>query len=245
MTTAVVVGLFYGLKSTPQTVDIVAYTEAPVTAHTEETRPVKRYVPNEIQKAQDNLNAPLYPKRGSLTPDEPLIEYTSEISVYSEETEEEIKYSVYDVFCDELDLIPDSHLTYLYDRGWSFDLTEEDFGAEYGYEYSICGLTVYSEHTIYIRATEWGVRRSVIHEAGHALDYELGWPSETEEFLDIFNREADAFSDCTSIGDGHETEDVNEYWASVYQNIIINYDETVLSVPETVSFILDRVSACE
>lgn len=154
-----------------------------------------------------------------------------------EPEEEEVEYAIGNIFDEEISKVPYEQLQFIYDNGWEFDITGEDFGGYYGYTVSICGLTVYDEKTIYIRDNEWSIHRSAIHELGHALDYEFDWASETDEFKEIFEKEKYNFNDCVSIGDGHEISDVNEYWASVYQNMVLNYDNTYEDIPETVEYI--------
>lgn len=166
---------------------------------------------------------------------EPTVEEPEEEEV--EEEEVEYYYSIGNIFDKEMAKVPYKQLQFIYDNGWEFDITGEDFGGYYGYTVSICGLTIYGEKTIYIRDDEWSIHRCAIHELGHALDYEFDWASETDEFEQIFEKEKYNFSDCVSIGDGHEISDVNEYWASVYQNMILNYDDTYEDIPETVEYI--------
>ena len=165
----------------------------------------------------------------------PIFQELENIEPTIEEPEE--YYTIEDIFDEEISNVPDEQLQFIYDNGWNFNITDENFGANYGYTVSICGLTVYGEKTIYIKDNERAIHRSVIHELGHALDYEFNWASETDEFNEIFEREKYNFNDCVSIGDGHEISNVNEYWASVYQNMILNYDATYEAVPETVEYI--------
>lgn len=166
------------------------------------------------------------------------VEPTVEEETEEEEVEEEYEeYSIGNIFDEEMSKVPYEQLQFIYDCGWDFDITGEDFGGYYGYSENICGLTVYGEKTIYIRDDEWSIHRSAIHELGHALDYEFDWASETDEFEEIFEKEKYNFDDCVSIGDGHEISDVNEYWASVYQNMVLNYDDTYEDIPETVEYI--------
>ena len=165
----------------------------------------------------------------------PIFQELENIEPTIEEPEE--YYTIEDIFDEEISNVPDEQLQFIYDNGWNFNITDENFGSYYGYTVSICGLTVYGEKTIYIRDNERAIHRSAIHELGHALDYEFNWASETDEFNEIFEREKYNFNDCVSIGDGHEISNVNEYWASVYQNMILNYDATYEAVPETVEYI--------
>lgn len=142
-----------------------------------------------------------------------------------------------DEFVAELALIPESHLAFLKERGWKFELTTKDLAEEYDYPNYICGITLYEEKIIYIDADEWAIRRSTIHEVGHAIGFELGWVESGEEFREIYEDEKDYFSDCTAVGDGHEISNVYEYFASVYQNMILDYDDTKSEVPRTVEYI--------
>ena len=120
---------------------------------------------------------------------------------------------------------------------YSIELTDMNLAAAYGYSGSIVGITDYETKTVYV-ANKWSaIRRATIHEIGHALDNAHGTVSCTSEFKSIYYSERYDFHDCTSVGDGHETSDVIEYFASVYQNMILNYDATKSDVPETVAYI--------
>lgn len=146
-------------------------------------------------------------------------------------------YSIQDRFNDELALVPSSDMDYIKSRGWTIELTDMNLAAAYGYSGSIVGITDYETKTVYI-ANKWSaIRRATIHEIGHALDNAHGTVSCTSEFKSIYYSERYDFHDCTSVGDGHETSDVIEYFASVYQNMILNYDATKSDVPETVAYI--------
>jgi len=147
------------------------------------------------------------------------------------------EYSTEDCFQDELSLIPDWHYDLLIENGWSFILTDIDLADEYGYDVSIAGLTLYDEKIIYVADRMSAIERATIHEAGHALSYEYGRLDLSQEFIDIYNLEKYNFNDITSIGDGHEIESSTEYFASVYQNMVLNYTETYNDVPLTVEYI--------
>ena len=142
----------------------------------------------------------------------------------------------------ELSLIPFDQLQFLRLRGWKIELTSMNLAAEYGYSSSICGITDYNKNIIYISSNSNTIRRATIHEVGHAIAYELGWVEETDEFVEIFEEEKEFFTDCCSIGDGHEISDKYEYFASVYQNMILDYSDTKSEVPKTVEYIEDCLS---
>ena len=140
-------------------------------------------------------------------------------------------------FDEELALIPAHHIRFLKENGWTIEMTTKDLAAEYDYSSYICGITLYQEKIVYISATEYAIRRSTIHEVGHAIACQLGFVELTKEFKEIYEDEKDYFTDCTSAGDGHETYSVYEYFASVYQNMILDYDETQDEIPRTVAYI--------
>ena len=148
-----------------------------------------------------------------------------------------IQYDARDEFVRQMALIPSEELNFLKIRGWKFELTDTDLADKYGYEGKISGVTDYENKTIYIMNTEYSVRRALLHEAGHALASELRYPDYSEEFYELYQLEKDNFTDCTSAGDGHEISNPIAYYASVYQNMILDYDETFNEVPNTVRYI--------
>jgi len=152
------------------------------------------------------------------------------------------KLTVEERFELELSLVPAEQIKFLKSKGWKIELTSEDLAKKYGYSDKICGITVYNDKVIYISAYEYAIRRSTIHEIGHAIAASLGWVEETEEFIEIFEAEKEQFTDCCSIGDGHEISDKYEYFASVYQNMILDYEATKAEVPRTVAYIEDCLS---
>ena len=166
----------------------------------------------------------------------------SEEDVESEEPEEEEEEEpeeddipVYYTIDEELTLVPDYILDHLYDEGWSIDIADFDISEKYGYEMHVVGLTIYGEHQIWI--TDGYIRRTTIHELGHAIDFECDWASDTYEFYDLYVSEHRNFVDITSVGDGHEYSNAEEYFASVYQNMVLDYYGTYAEVPGTCAYI--------
>ena len=135
----------------------------------------------------------------------------------------------------ELSKAPKQDVDLVFQSGWAIEVTDENFGERYGYTTPVAGLTDYGNKIIYIK--EDRINRALLHEIGHVLDYECGLPSQTEEFHQIYVVEKQRFVDCTSVNDRHEIVNEKEYFASVYQNIILNYEDTVRNVPRTVEFI--------
>ena len=155
----------------------------------------------------------------------------------TESGSDESSMSLEERFEYELSLVPSSDLEYLKSNGWSFELTGMDLAEEYGYSMSVVGITDYEEKVVYIARKYSAIRRATIHEIGHALARQHGSVDGTNEFIGIFNDEKWNFTDCTSVGDGHERSSASEYFASVYQNMILDYSETKSECPETVAYI--------
>ena len=152
-----------------------------------------------------------------------------------EEEPEEDDIPVYYTIDEELTLVPDYILNHLYNEGWSIDIADFDISEKYGYEMHVVGLTIYGEHQIWI--TDGYIRRTTIHELGHAIDFECDWASDTYEFYDLYVSEHRNFVDITSVGDGHEYSNAEEYFASVYQNMVLDYYGTYAEVPGTCAYI--------
>ena len=81
-------------------------------------------------------NPPLAHKKGKLA------DVVESFVLTEEPVEIEYEYNIGNIFDWELAKVPQNELQFLYDNGWEFDLTGEDFGGFYGYSENICGLTV-------------------------------------------------------------------------------------------------------
>ena len=124
----------------------------------------------------------------------------------------------------ELQLAPPHVLQTLIDNNWKVIVCNGGLGAREGLPYSIAGSTYYDEKCCYIDNRITCPRRAGLHEIGHAIDNIYGDISQSEEFQVIYYEERYSFQDITSMGDGHESSDLREFFASVYQNYIINPD---------------------
>lgn len=87
--------------------------------------------------------------------------------------------------------LPDNVRNRFRNDGWSIVLTNNSLKDEANTLYEISGLTIPDEKTIKIKAEQSSIRRALIHEIGHYIDYSLGYISETEDFIKLFNSESD------------------------------------------------------
>ena len=219
------------LRYTPARVDTSIYedfalpdseiTEIPVPETPEPTEiPEPSEIPTEVSVPEEDVE-----------PEESAEESEEEL----EEEEEDPGIPVYYTVDEELTLVPDYILDHLYSEGWSIDIADFDISERYGYDMHVVGLTIYGEHQIWI--TDGYIRRTTIHELGHAIDFECDWASDTYEFYDLYVSEHRNFVDITSVGDGHEYSNAEEYFASVYQNMVLDYYGTYAEVPGTCAYI--------
>lgn len=123
------------------------------------------------------------------------------------------------------------------DSGWRIAISGTSLAARYGYGMSIAGITDYGSKIVFIDNREKPIKNAMIHELGHFVDYVYGFPSQSGEFTQIFNEEKHSFIDCTSVGDGHETSNVMEYFAAVFQNAIINGGNCKTQAPRSYEFV--------
>ena len=161
-------------------------------------------------------------------------------AVVIEETEpipEPTEVTSQELFDAQLALIPANQLQFLIDRGWTWEITSDDLASRFGYSYYIVGLTYYSQKHIYIADNTSKIRRATLHEFGHALAWELDEADETDEFYDIYYAERNNFTDCTNPSTSYNISSTDEYFASVYQNMLLDYDGTYADVPQTVDYI--------
>ena len=208
---------------------------------TEETAPV-------LETGEGSANVKNYDQSPQKTIEKNTLFFSNiiDVSLYTEktdpvessaETEEEKELTIQDLLDAELALVPEDDLQFLYDNGWSIELTDMDLAAEYGYSGSIVGITDDELNIIYIANREGAIRRATIHEVGHELAADYDGLYVTWEFINIYNEECEYFRDITSVGDGHEVESSKEYFASVYQNMCLDYERTVNDVPASVEYI--------
>ena len=127
-------------------------------------------------------------------------------------------------------------------NGWHVTVSGQKLSTRYGYSVSIAGITDTEVSTIYIDNRRSAAKRAVIHEAGHYVDYMCGWISCSQEFCDIFEREKGSFVSSTSVGDGHEFSNSQEYFASVFDEAVQNPGNCMTLAPESYSYVMECVS---
>lgn len=112
--------------------------------------------------------------------------------------------------------LPESFRQAFEKNGWKYVLSSQSLSARFGYSYRIAGLTVFVDKTIYIDDRSSAVNRSVIHEAGHALDCWNQFPSSRPEFAALMSSESLYAPDHDERGQT----DARECFANAFQFMI-------------------------
>lgn len=119
--------------------------------------------------------------------------------------------------------------------GWQMFVTNDDFWTAQGFGgWSIAGLTVYTEKMIYIHP-DYMRSITVAHEMGHYLDWVYNYPSQTDEFMNLFNLEKDGFIEY----DNYENEskwNTREYFATIACQLFLA-PNTESSAPQSFAYV--------
>lgn len=133
--------------------------------------------------------------------------------------------------------LPDSVRAFVAGNRWQIRITSGWFGEVYGFDVPLSGLTVYDEKTSYITGTEFCINRALLHEIGHIIDAENGYPSLSDEFVQIYNTEVGNWIEVENYGDDHGKSDSQEYFAETFK-YILRYGETYAdTAPATYAFV--------
>ena len=135
------------------------------------------------------------------------------------------------------EMVPENIRNRLIEAGYKFYVDKGSLSQRFGFPYSVCGVTAYETKEVFLAHSKASIRRAMTHEMGHAVDNISGMPSYSAEFSDIYLAEKDCFHDYSSCGDGSETVSSLEYFASVFDNIVNNPEQTQREVPRSYEFV--------
>lgn len=151
-----------------------------------------------------------------------VIDYTKYINVINDGVSDSAVQGVRDY----LAMIPVSYM----------ELLDIDVIVTNDIDASLSGVYKKKENTIYIRATKDSYSYTVIHEVAHALDVALFTPSTSGTFVEIYNKEKDNFKSTVKADWSHDISTIKEYYASAFQEFILNPDQLKENCPETYEF---------
>ena len=123
----------------------------------------------------------------------------------------------------------------LEEDGWRIILTDKDLQDNYydgDVKGRLAGLTVFSEKTIYVYASKRDIRRSLIHEVGHYVDYKNGFVSKSDKFKSVFNKEKSSLKELWKIDD-HNTSNSTEFFAEVFNKFVVYNEDCKEEVPKS------------
>ncbi len=106
-------------------------------------------------------------------------------------------------------------------RIWSRKTIEQEESGWFD-DQALAGLTKRSGNDskiIYISKETLNPDKVYYHELGHALDMELGYPSKNEDFLALYQKEAEGYAKLGS----------REYFAEAYKALITGSDKFLLA----------------
>lgn len=107
----------------------------------------------------------------------------------------------------------------------------------------IIGLTDTSIQTIYLSSNDAEAHYAFYHEVGHVADYYNQWISQSEDFILLYQKESNHYADANYHQSPHyAVSSTYEFFASVFCDILLDNDENLDSVPETVQFIKENLS---
>lgn len=134
--------------------------------------------------------------------------------------------------------VPDSIRQWVISNNWKIVISNQSLEERFKTGFSTAGLTYYNgvDNVIYLDNRKSTVSRALIHEIGHAINYTCNAGVDSEEFIQIFEEEKNQFTDCTG-GSDYARSSVNEYFASVFANIILDYNSVSKNCPKSVAYI--------
>ena len=97
--------------------------------------------------------------------------------------------------------------------GWRIVISGEKLSKRFGYSYSIAGLTISGEKTVYLDNRESAINKALIHEIGHAIDAWSNFPSQNPAFAQLMRQE----TLYTPDGDGRGSTNARECFANAFQ----------------------------
>lgn len=141
--------------------------------------------------------------------------------------------------------VPDWLKRQFVDNGWKIVISGTKLSNRFGFNMSVAGITHYDRKIVYLDNRESVIKRAMIHEIGHAIDYIHGLPSQSDEFKVIFNAEKYHFTDVASIGDGHEISSSVEYFAQVFNNIVLYGKDSLGNISKTYEFMSKYINVSD
>ena len=132
--------------------------------------------------------------------------------------------------------VPENVRIHFQTGGWKLLVSYENLAKRIpGYGNSILAFTDSDVKTVFIDNRD-AAAKAVVHEMGHYIDWANGLPSESDEFLSIYNTEVVTFCSIHSTHSAN-TSTPTEYFAEFYEVMIRNPESVANACPQTYKFI--------
>lgn len=124
---------------------------------------------------------------------------------------------------------------------WDIKVVNYELQDRYSISYDIIGLTVVSENTIYIENEQKSIRKALVHEIGHYIDYKNGYISSKKDFQYIYKLESGRLLDSK---DNYKVASYNskEYFAEVFRAYILNKTSLKARAPLSYSYMNNLIN---
>lgn len=118
-------------------------------------------------------------------------------------------------------LIPENIRTDFKNQGWSILLTDKSLSKELEVNYPVAGVTLTKDKVIKICGNQSSIRRALVHEIGHYIDYRSNFVSRQDTFREMYNENGSKLFDYDEnyVQAGYSEE---EYFAELYRAYILN-----------------------
>lgn len=138
--------------------------------------------------------------------------------------------------------LPDDTLAAFIADGWHITVTSaqdlttlaKDLDSDTS-GYSVVGLTDPNTKTIWLDASTSSIIGAMLHEFGHYVDYNLGWPSKTDAFAALYDSEHDAYSIYGSYAANNPT----EMFANLYSDLLLTSTQGLHAAPKCAAYVAD------
>ena len=135
----------------------------------------------------------------------------------------------------QLAMIPSNLITEFQNDGWHIYCTDMDIDAVYYNSQfgAVMGTTNYEEHRILIEDRTIAVTDAVVHEMGHWLDWHNGTVTDSNEFMNIYYTETDAFKSTFNMTCYY---DQKELFAEAFWKYLTDNQQLANSCPQLYNF---------
>ncbi len=137
-----------------------------------------------------------------------------------------------------IDFLPKKMIQELNDNGWMLIVTPRSLEDVYdsGVTNTV-GLTVYYRTRIYLQNNSFSIDFCTIHEIGHALDFIQNFISYSEEWINIYEKEAKNSGLATYF-----TSSSSEYFAETFQSCFLSPEIVKENAPLSYEFMIDFIN---